>query len=107
MAKFVPDVKTQRWVVIAPGRTARPSQVHGEPSVCPFCFGNEALTPPEVSRVNGKSSSDWLVRVVPNKYPITDIHEVVIHCADHKLDLIDLPLSHVEIIFKAYRDRFR
>jgi UDPglucose--hexose-1-phosphate uridylyltransferase len=123
MAKFVPDIKTQRWVVIAPGRIARPSQVRevekpgqvikkGEyfwRADCPFCFGNEEMTPPEVYRWGKTHPADpnWLVRVVPNKYPITDTHEVIIHSPDHKLDFAELPLSQVEIILKVYRERYR
>ena len=105
MAKFVPDVKTQRWVVIAPGRSDRPSQIHGEPSVCPFCLGNENLTPPEVSRV--KDGESWFVRVVPNKYPVTDTHELIIHSPDHKLDLAEFPISQVEEILKVYLARYQ
>lgn len=123
MAKFIPDVKTQRWVIIAPGRLGRPSQVRevekSEQVVkkgeyyfrqdCPFCLGNEDMTPPEVYRWGETHPTDpnWLVRVVPNKYPVTDVHEVIIHSPDHKLDLAELPLSHVEIILKVYRERYR
>lgn len=123
MARFIPDVKTQRWVVIAPGRATRPSQVRevekpgqiikkGEyfwRQDCPFCFGNETMTPPEVYRW-GKTypaDPDWLVRVVPNKFPITDTHEVIIHSPDHKLDLPDFPISQVETVLKVYRERYR
>lgn len=123
MAKFVPDVKTQRWVVIAPGRATRPSQAREEEKPeqvikkgdysyrpdCPFCFGNEEMTPPEVYRWGKTYPSDpaWLVRVVPNKFPVTDTHEVIIHSPDHKLDLADFPLSQIEIIVKVYRERYR
>ncbi len=123
MAKFVPDVKTQRWVVIAPGRAGRPSQTREKEVTgqvvkkeeywwradCPFCFGNEAMTPPEVYRwgKTNPSDKDWLVRVVPNKYPITDTHEVIIHSPDHKMDLMDFPVSQVEIILKVFRERYR
>lgn len=103
MAKFVPDVQTQRWVVIAPGRQNRPSQVPS--AVCPFCLGNENLTPPEISRV--KNGQSWLVRVVPNKYPVTDLHEVIIHSPDHRLDLLEMPLTHVEAILKVYQERYQ
>jgi UDPglucose--hexose-1-phosphate uridylyltransferase len=47
------------------------------------------------------------VRVVPNKYTITDIHEVIIHspsCAD---DVDTLPVDQVQKVFTAYRDRYR
>jgi len=123
MAKFVPDANTQRWVVISPERAFRPRQAREEEkpsdiivknelnfrSDCPFCFGNEKMTPPEIYRW-GKNSPDdkeWLVRVVPNKYPITDLHEVIIHSPDHKGDIENLPLSHVEILLKIYRERFK
>lgn len=76
---------------------------------CPFCLGNEAMTPPEITRVkkpNG-AENDWFVRVVPNKYPITDIHEVVIHSPDHRLDIAEMELSHLEELILVYRFRYR
>lgn len=111
MAKYVPDIKTQRWVIIAPGRTARPHQSGELPktSVCPFCAGNESATPPEVYRIGPgeKDKPGWQVRVVPNKFPITDIHEVIIHSSDDDHDIEDLPLDQVTRILTAYRDRYR
>lgn len=102
MAKYVPDIKTQRWVIIAPGRTKRPADAKalaGKPD-CPFCVGNEHLTPPEAYRMNG-------VRVVPNLYPITDTHEVIIHSPDHEKDIELLPTEQVASIMTVYRDRYR
>lgn len=123
MPKFVPDIKTRRWLVVAPMRAFRPQdlrEVEDPKKVifrngyffrddCPFCFGNEKMTPPEVYRWGKTYSTDplWLVRVVPNKYPITDLHEVIIHSPDHKKDIADLPQEHVEILFKVFRERFR
>lgn len=118
MAKYVPDIKTQRWVVIAPSRSSRPSEKGtkekeiteaGKVIRCPFCAGNETMTPPEVYRIgNGeKDGPGWDVRVVPNKYPITDIHEVIIHSPSDTDDLETLPVSQVTKIFTAYRDRYR
>lgn len=110
MAKYVPDVKTQRWVVISPARTKRPDDV-GAPKApgCPFCSGNEATTPPEVYRIGPgvADSPGWLVRVVPNKFPITDIHEVFIHSTSHTDDVDKLPLEQVSRILTCYRDRYR
>lgn len=114
MAKYVPDVKTQRWVIISEARTKRPDQgstpVSGTAqSVCPFCPGNEAHTPPEVYRIGGgeKDKEGWQVRVIPNKFPITDIHEVIIHSPSDTDDIEHLPLEQVGRIMTAYRDRYR
>ena len=119
MAKFVPDVKTQRWVVISPGRAFRPRQAREDekPSDlilkesfnfrkdCPFCLGNEAMTPPEIQRKTGANNL-WEIRVVPNLYPITDLHEVIIHSPDHKLDISDFSLEHVVSLMKIYKERY-
>ncbi|OGD86202.1 hypothetical protein A2164_02005, partial [Candidatus Curtissbacteria bacterium RBG_13_35_7] len=48
----------------------------------------------------------WQVRVIKNKYPITDFHEVIIHSPDDKHDIDRLPVAQVEMVLKAYRDRF-
>ena len=109
MAKYVPDIKTQRWVVIAPTRNARPADSAPVKPVCPFCVGNEAITPPEVYRIGSgeKDKEGWQVRVVPNLYPITDIHEVIIHSPDDEKNIEALPLDQVSRIVTAYRDRYR
>jgi len=109
MAKFVPDITTKRWVVIAPGRIKRPQEENGEKTVCPFCPGNEKMTPPEVSRIGSgdPNTPGWKVRVVPNKFPITDMHEVIIHSPDHEKDLEDLPTEQVKLVFEAYRNRYQ
>ena len=112
MAKYVPDVKTQRWVIIAPARTKRPDDAMAPKTgeqVCAFCEGNEALTPSEVYRIGTgeKDKKGWQVRVVPNKYAITDTHEVIIHSTSHTDDLEHLPVEQVMRIFTSYRDRYR
>lgn len=114
MAKYVPDVKTQRWVIISRSRVSRPQDAQEEPvpakpKVDPFAEGNEHLTPPEVYRIGEgeKDAPGWQVRVVPNKYPITDIHEVFIHSTDETKDIEDLDREQVVRIIRAYRDRYR
>ena len=113
MAKYVPDIGSRRWVIIASGRTARPHDqkkiTPATPHACPFCPGNEDLTPPEVYRIGPgeKDKPGWEVRVVPNKFPITDIHEVIIHSGDDTKDLEDLPTEQVIKVLRAYRDRYR
>lgn len=129
MAKFVPDVHTRRWVIIAPSRSARPQEEDRDlnheiqkrlkqkfkqkngyhfSEECPFCLTHEDRTPPEIYRWGRRDPNDpdWLVRVFPNKYPITDLHEVIVHSPDHVVDIDELPLDHVEILFKVYRERY-
>lgn len=110
MAKFVPDVKTQRWIVIAPARVSRPDEMVDPegPKICHFCAGNERFTPSEFARIGPgeKDQPGWKIRVIPNKYPITDIHEVIIHSPDHKKDIEDFELSQVELLLNVYRERF-
>ncbi|MEK7079588.1 MAG: DUF4931 domain-containing protein [Patescibacteria group bacterium] len=111
MSKYVPDVLSSRWVIIAPSRLNRPDHFVGKSkskNFCPFCPGNEHITPGEVFRM-GKGEKDqkgWQVRVIPNKFPITDYHEVIIHSPHEDKEIEHLPESHVELILKAYRERF-
>jgi UDPglucose--hexose-1-phosphate uridylyltransferase len=109
MARYVPDVLSRRWVIISPQRINRPEDVSlTEENICSFCEGNEKMTPPEVYRIgeDNPNGPGWKVRVIPNKYPITDFHEVIIHSSDHRHDIEDLPVEHIGYILKAYRERF-
>jgi UDPglucose--hexose-1-phosphate uridylyltransferase len=124
-----------RWVIIASERSRRPNDytVNRQfPSggSCPFCYGSEDKTPPEVLayRKPGQApdSPGWRVRVVPNKYPALRIegplgrraagiydmmnavgaHEVVIESPDHTAQLADLAEAQIEEVLWAYHDRF-
>lgn len=91
-----------KLTVVAPGRATRPHDeaaagpaTAGGAAACPFCGGNERLTPPEVDALRpGGGEPDtpgWRARVVPNKYPaLAGRHEVVIHSPDHGVELEDL-----------------
>jgi UDPglucose--hexose-1-phosphate uridylyltransferase len=67
------------WVAITAGRAARPEAFLTDvgtprgPLGCPFCPGNEHLTPPEVwaerDPGTGPDQPGWHVRVVPNLFP--------------------------------------
>lgn len=110
MAKFVPDIKTQRWIIISQSRLQRPDE-HAHPHIghmCAFCPGNEEVTPPEIMRVGDgqKGETGWSVRVIPNKYPITDTHEVIIHSPDHDKDITDSTLSEITQLLTVYKQRF-
>jgi UDPglucose--hexose-1-phosphate uridylyltransferase len=81
------DYILDRWVVIATQRKRRPTDFlrakkATRPSVCPFCPGNEHMTPPailvylkadeEMVKDRDRGSfrhKDWLVRCFSNLYP--------------------------------------
>jgi len=110
------------------GGTARAAEPVG---FCPFCDGNETKTPPEVFalRATGTAadSPGWKVRVVPNKFPAlnrgtpppkpangifqwmegTGVHEVVIENPDHALELGDLPVRHIQDVFRVFQQRIK
>lgn len=116
----MPEIRTSpldgRLVVVAPERAARPdtfrsagSAPAGLPKECPFCPGNEAMTPPEVART-GSGEPDgpgWRVRVVPNLYPITEAHEVVVFSPDHGRGLARLAVGEIEEILGVMAERSR
>jgi UDPglucose--hexose-1-phosphate uridylyltransferase len=87
-----------RLTIVAPARAKRPGDAGGRdagPRPCPFCAGNERLTPPEVDALRpGGGVADgggWTVRVVPNKYPaLQGRHEVIVHAPAHEAELEDL-----------------
>jgi UDPglucose--hexose-1-phosphate uridylyltransferase len=109
MARFVPDILSHRWVIISPQRLSRPhTKSKHNKKECPFCEGNEGRTPPEVLRygTGEKDTQGWSVRVIPNKYPITDIHEVVIHAPGGVQNIGQLPLVNVKQVLMAYRERY-
>ena len=133
MSEIRKDPLTGRRVIIAPERAARPKQLRpssnaDSPPACPFCPGNENLTPPESwADRPGDSQADlpgWSVRVVPNKYPAvstdnataeinatdrltgTGVHEVIIESAAHNSALA-LDEKQFTRTIHAYRERLR
>lgn len=107
MSKYVPDISSHRWVIISQSRSKLTEQ-DGRKYRCPLCEGHEKDTPPEVFR-HGKADPNkpgWTVRVVPNKFSITDIHEVIVHSPNHEKDIEDLSLDQVSRILRVYKERF-
>jgi len=107
MVDYISDISKTHWMVSNPKRLVR-TGMDGKPFRCPFCQGNEADTPPEVYRVGGGEANKpgWQIRVVPNLFPITDIHEVIIHSPDHEKNIEDFSQAQVENIIKTYINRF-
>lgn len=116
------DEMTGARVLIAPSRATRPGDAvridpvaHDvAPATCPFCTGNETMTPPEVMRT-GPGAPDtpgWRVRVVPNLYPLVGdgvdgAHEVVVLSPAHTADFGSLGDTAAVEAFTAVRDRAR
>lgn len=102
-----------KLVIVAPARASRPADAAGRAAgapPCPFCPGNEALTPPEVDALRpGGSAPDgpgWTVRAVPNKYPALEgRHEVIIHSPDHSEELEDLDDARLIEVLGMWRRR--
>lgn len=135
MPELRKDLLSDIWVVIAPERKLRPqfSELSGEdflsPENCPFCEGNESMTPPEIYAIrnnqNEPNQPGWQLRVVPNKYPalrieghldkrgegfydkITGIgaHEVVIDTNSHTKGIDELEIGAVSNIFRTFKQR--
>jgi UDPglucose--hexose-1-phosphate uridylyltransferase len=132
------DPITGEWVIIASERAKRPSDFasrsperdQDEESGCPFCPGNEAMTPPEIMAFRHPGSQrngpGWWVRVVPNKFPALGIegdlnktgmgmydwmqgvgaHEVIIETPEHGKQLHGQDSRQIEDVLWAYRARY-
>ncbi|MCU1498348.1 MAG: galactose-phosphate uridylyltransferase [Acidimicrobiales bacterium] len=124
---------TGRWVTVATGRASRPEDfaqdltpVEATPvDPCPFCPGQEEGLPPALESYGPRG--EWLLRVVPNKYPAfegtgtmlverlgplfakapaTGIHEVLVLTPEHKHSWADLDDNQATLVMAALRDRF-
>ncbi|MBI4432307.1 MAG: DUF4931 domain-containing protein [Candidatus Omnitrophica bacterium] len=135
MPQLRKDPITSRWIIVNVENPKAANDFIHEPlsrssKTCPFCPGNEHMTPPEIVAYGRKPApkgvvGPWQVRVIPNKFPALRIeenpekkalgvydkiggfgaHEVIIEGPDHEKEISDLPLDHVEMILTAYRDR--
>jgi len=106
------DPLSGAWTIVAPGRRARPHDTSDDGSTppCPFCEGNEALTPPEVDAFRAPGTAPdtpgWSVRVVPNKFPLLEgAHEVIVHSPGHVSELAELPEPATAEVVAMYRRR--
>lgn len=76
-------------VIIAPERLHRPNYLGAgkntetDQQLCPFCEGNESMTPPEIYALRKSGSSadqkGWQTRVVPNLYKAVQIEAPLEH----------------------------
>jgi UDPglucose--hexose-1-phosphate uridylyltransferase len=133
MPEFRQNMATREWVIIATERQQRPDQFvrrRAEGRIlpefsenCPFCPGNEHLTPAP-TLVIGQGAA-WNVRVVPNKYAALrpddsiernrvglflkaggyGIAEVIIETPRHDLSIATMSETQVRLVLEAYRQR--
>ena len=133
MSEFRKDPIAGNWVLIAPERAGRPTdfakgttKVVGRSDSCPFCPGNEAMTPPAVLTAP-ESRDPWKIRVFPNKFPALEatgsvgegdvanlealhgvgVHEVIVETPDHGATLATLALDSIEDVLRVYQSRIR
>lgn len=128
------DPVTSRWIIVNAEDPKKPGDYHVEPrerssKACPFCPGNEAMTPPEITAYGRKggapNGAGWKLRVIPNKFPALRIeestdkigkgvydklggfgaHEILIETPDHQKEIADMSLEEAELLVRAYRDR--
>jgi UDPglucose--hexose-1-phosphate uridylyltransferase len=122
------DAISGRDVIVAVERAARPFTIEAPPTTgnandCPFCHGNELMTPPEVHRTGDgpAETTGWRVRVVPNLYPIVDspashdaregservtgAHEVVVLSPAHDASFAQLDPEQCAEVLTVIRNR--
>ena len=131
MSELRRDPIVGRWVIVDTDHPNRPEDFEYERhtykgALCPFCYGNEAMTPPEIEVIRdpntAPNSSGWQVRVVANKFPALQIegeldrrgegiydfsngvgaHEVLMETPYHHKDIPDLQNSEIENFLSMY-----
>jgi UDPglucose--hexose-1-phosphate uridylyltransferase len=135
MSQLRRDPITGRWIIVNYEKAMRPKDFSFESPAksdntkdCPFCPGNERLTPPEIiahRKVGRADSPGWTIRVVPNKYPALQAkglldkrglgvfdringigaHEVIIDIPEHGQDIADIPDNQAEEVIWSYISR--
>ncbi len=122
MAELRLDPVTRRWVVT--GERPVLSDAHAAAGQCPFCPGNERLTPPPVRECRD-SSGAWTVRAFHDLAPVFRIeggadrraegiydrmntlgaHEIVVETPQHGVSLAHLSPEHISKVLEVSRDR--
>jgi UDPglucose--hexose-1-phosphate uridylyltransferase len=134
MPEFRQNMVSKEWVIIAKERAKRPDdfvqkrdakkQLPPHKEDCPFCPGNESMTPPSLFSI--KRNEAWSLRVVPNKFAALQGHltterkregrflkangfgiaEVVIETPFHNRSIATMELDEVKNTVFAYRERY-
>lgn len=120
-------------VLVATARGMRPKKAEEKAErdtrkhvdTCPFCYGNEHMTPPALMTV--PEGDNWHIRIVENLFAVlgddaqrTNLtlglqqtidgygrHEVIIDHNNHGIAIHEMDEKHLSNIFKVYRDRMQ
>jgi UDPglucose--hexose-1-phosphate uridylyltransferase len=122
MAELRLDLMTHRWVVT--GKRPVMPDVIDRDVMCPFCPGNEDLTPKAIEQIPGPDGK-WMVRVFHDRAPAFRVegdldrrgegmfdrmnavgaHEVVVDTPQHGPTLAQLEPKQIEQVLGICRDR--
>jgi UDPglucose--hexose-1-phosphate uridylyltransferase len=135
MSEIRQDPTTKEWVIIARERAKRPHDfIHRQSKpelpayspTCPFCPGNEAMTPPESFALRDKDKK-WRIRVFANHFPALTpggsterreedgffldmdgigVHEVIVESPEHNTALALADDSRIEDVLLTYQKRY-
>jgi UDPglucose--hexose-1-phosphate uridylyltransferase len=120
-------------VLVATARSMRPKKeeeraprdTRSHVDTCPFCHGNEHMTPPQIAVY--PEDDPWSVRIVENLYPVLGDnqqsanlsfglqqtidgygrHEVIIDHHKHGIAIHEMSEQHLALLFGAYRERMQ
>lgn len=135
MSEFRQNMVSNEWVIIATERAKRPGDFsHGKEKKpplpehspkCPFCLGNESLTPEPTFSI--QQNGNWFLRVVPNKFAAVQpsqrverhragkfmkmdgfgVAEVIIEHPSHNKTIATMDHQEVKNIILAYKNRYK
>ena len=126
---------TKQWVIYSKARRKRPSDFIEKTKkkklpelskICPFCPGNEHILPPIILEKQNRDSTQWLTRVVPNKFPALipegelsryregiyiamegyGHHEIVIESPYHNKQITDMSHEEMNTVIETYHRRY-
>jgi len=117
-------------VLVATARSMRPKKAEAPAprdtrahvETCPFCTGNEHMTPPPIAAY--PAAEDWQIRIVENLYPVLGDdrespnltfglqqtidgygrHEVIIDNARHGVAIHEMGDAHLALLLGVYRE---
>ena len=136
MSRIRQDPTTEEWVIIARERAKRPNgftrqrpkrELPDFSSSCPFCPGNESMTPDQTLLYQRQDGTGWQVRAFANKFPAltpggrttrdtqegfftemegVGVHEVIVETPLHNRSLALMEGDDISKLLNAYRERY-